>query len=61
MGQKGRSFRCIFRAGQAVAMPDARSGALSGDHLRSYMLEGTWPGEDERCLQNSTSRTILRS
>jgi hypothetical protein len=47
-----------------AGLPQVRLHGSEGDGpiiFNPIPLAGTWSGEDERCLQNSTSRTILRS
>src|SRR4051812_28939663 len=49
---------------QYAVLPQVRLHGSEGDGpiiFNPIPLAGTWSGEDERCLQNSTSRTILRS
>src|SRR3954466_8892339 len=48
----------------AAALHQVRLHGSEGDGpiiFNPIPLAGTWSGEDERCFQNTTSRTILRS
>ena len=63
---RGHSLRCRGLQGSSLRLNGAQRLTGGQAHCRAITfgpicLAGTGSGQDERCLQNSTSRTILRS